>query len=285
MQKNQDRSSFNTHSDSNFAVTEQIFDTALFAVQQGRACLLGFLGKINNIQEKEKAGLVSEADQESEKLIKSILVEKYPDFDFLGEETNFFEGNTPLAPSKKPRWILDPLDGTTNFIHQLPIFCISLALEVNEEIVLGIIDVPMLNQTFTAIKGQGAFCNGKKISVSTCSEISKAFMTTGFIADDVEVLKEQLKIFNYFVWKARAIRRPGAAAYDLAMVASGVFDVYWEKNIKPWDVAAGILLVSEAGGVCKNYLGGEYNSFQKSIIATNKSLEPIFLDELKSLLL
>ncbi len=276
MQKNQDWSSFQ--------VTDAIFDAALAAVQQGRSCLLGYLGKINNIQEKEKAGLVSEADKASEDLIKNILAQKFPEIDFLGEETHFSENSPQLSASKKPRWILDPLDGTTNFIHQLPIFCISLALEVNEEIVLGIVDVPVLNQTFTAIKGKGAFCNGKKISVSTCSEIAKAFMTTGFIADDVDVLNEQLKIFNHFVWKARAIRRPGAAAYDLAMVASGVFDIYWEKNIKPWDVAAGILLVTEAGGVCKNYSAGEYNSFQKSIVAGNSAVTNLFLHDLTQII-
>ncbi len=277
MQKNQDWSSFQ--------VTPQIFDTAFSAVQAGRACLLGYLGKINNIEEKQKADLVSEADRASEDLIKKLLADQFPDFDFLGEETNFSEGDaSPLKPSKKPRWILDPLDGTTNFIHQLPIFCISLALEVNEEIVLGIIDVPMMNQTFTAMKGQGAFCNGKKISVSGCNEISKAFMTTGFVATDPEVLKEQLEIFNHFVWLARAIRRPGAAAYDLAMVASGVFDIYWEKNIKPWDVAAGILLVSEAGGICKNYSGGNYDSFQKSIIAGNPVISDLFLADIQTVI-
>jgi myo-inositol-1(or 4)-monophosphatase len=272
MQKNQDWSSFQ--------VTPQIFDTAFSAVQAGRACLLGYLGKINNIEEKQKTDLVSEADRASEDLIKKLLADKFPDFDFLGEETNFSENNgSDLKPSKKPRWILDPLDGTTNFIHQLPIFCISLALEVNEDIVMGIIDVPMMNQTFTAIKGQGAFCNGKKISVSGCNEISKAFMTTGFVTTDAEVLKEQLQIFNHFVWLARAIRRPGAAAYDLAMVASGVFDIYWEKNIKPWDVAAGILLVTEAGGICKNYSGGIYDSFQKSIVAGNSVISDLFLKD------
>lgn len=276
MEKNQNWSSFQ--------VTEAVFGAAKSAVEQGRACLLGYLGKINNIQEKEKAGLVSEADKASELLIKNLLFEKFPEIDFLGEETSFSEGNPALAPSKKPRWILDPLDGTTNYIHQLPIFCISLALEVNEEIVLGIIDVPMLNQTFTAIKGQGAFCNGKKISVSKCAEISKAFMTTGFVADEPDVLTEQLKIFNHFVWKARAIRRPGAAAYDLAMVASGVFDIYWEKNIKPWDVAAGILLVTEAGGYCKNYSGGTYNSFQNNIVAGNPTISNHFLNDLKLVL-
>ncbi len=273
MQKNQDWSSFQ--------VTNQIFDTAFSAVQAGRACLLGYFGKINNIQEKQKADLVSEADKASEDLIKQLLFEKFPDFDFLGEETHFSEGGQKMAPSKKPRWILDPLDGTTNFVHQFPIFCISLALEVNEEIVLGIIDMPMLNQTFTAIKGQGAFCNGKKISVSGCTEISKAFMTTGFVPTDIEVLKQQLVIFNHFVWLARAIRRPGAAAYDLAMVASGVFDIYWEADDKPWDVAAGILLVSEAGGLTTTYTGQKFNSFEKSIIAGNPKIVREFQQQLK----
>lgn len=262
------------------------FEAAESAVKAGRALLLDYFGKNHNVENKEKAGLVSDADKNTETLIKDILKKTCPDFDFLGEESNFSDehGEHSLKRSIKPRWILDPLDGTTNYLHRLPIWCISLALEVDEEIQLGIIDVPMLNQTFTAIKGQGAFCNGQKISVSECDKFENAFMTTGFVADYPEVLKEQLKIFEHFVWKARAIRRPGAAAYDLAMIASGVFDVYWERNIKPWDVAAGILLVEEAGGKCSNYLGDRYNVYENNLVAGTKKVTELFVQDLSKIL-
>lgn len=267
-----------------------VFKTAEEAVKAGRACLLEYFGKNHNVERKEKAGLVSDADKASEALIKGILKKAFPDFDFLGEETYFLDtanavdtGQT-LVKSSKPRWILDPLDGTTNYLHQLPIWCISLALEVDEEIQIGIIDVPMLNQTFTAIRGQGAYCNGQKITVSTCATIEESFMTTGFVADYPAVINQQLKIFEHFVHRAEAIRRPGAAAYDLAMIAAGNFDVYWEKNIKPWDVAAGILLVEEAGGLCVNYQGGNYDAFQNNLIAGNGKIVETFAQDLKKII-
>lgn len=271
---------------------KQAFTAAEEAVKQGRALLLDYFGKNHNVQNKDRAGLVSDADKNSEALIKDILKKACPEFDFLGEETDYADELSAAEkqiflnnkkPSKKPRWILDPLDGTTNYLHRLPIWCISLALEIDEEIHIGIIDVPMMNQTFTAIKGQGAFCNGQKIHVTECEKIEKAFMTTGFMNEYADILSEQLKIFEHFVWKAEAIRRPGAAAYDLAMIAAGNFDVYWEKNIKPWDVAAGILLVEEAGGKCVNYSGHRYNAFQKDIVAGAPKVVEAFVSDLKNI--
>ncbi len=269
---------------SSFDNPKQVLSQALQAVQLGRDCLLSYYGRIRQIEFKEKAGLVSEADRESERIIQQALHRFDPNIDFLGEESSYFNPQIPLVSTGRPRWILDPLDGTTNFIHQLPIWCISLALEINNEVVLGIIDVPILNQTFTAIKGEGAFCNGQKIHVSKTPGLSDAFMTTGFVNEDENVLKEQLQIFNHFVWQARGIRRPGAAAYDLAMVASGVFDLYWEKNIKPWDVAAGLLLVQEAGGVVTTYSGEKYNPYLKSIVAANQTLSDVFLKDLSKVI-
>lgn len=278
----------NSQGKSSYLSSDEIksaFKVAQMAVQEGRSCLLEFFGKNQNIERKAKAGLVSDADKTSENVIKEILKKGCPDFDFLGEETHFSEGNhSALQKSKKPRWILDPLDGTTNYLHQLPIWCISLALEVDEEIRIGIIDVPMMNQNFTAIRGSGAFCNDKKISVSTCDQIEEAFMTTGFVADYEDVISEQIKIFNHFVRRAEAIRRPGAAAYDLAMIAAGNFDVYWEKNIKPWDVAAGILLVEEAGGSCVNYVGKKYDAFQNNLIAGNQKMAALFAQDLQKII-
>lgn len=254
------------------------FEAAIKATELGRACLLGYFGKISQIEEKDKAGLVSEADRTSEEIIKNELAKTCPEVGFLGEETSF-ENNIHEFHALKSgaRWILDPLDGTTNFIHQFPIFCISLALEIDGEIEMAIIDVPMLNQRWTAIKGEGAFCNGKRSFVSKTTDFSKSLLATGFYADDKESLQEQLKIFTKMVSIARGVRRPGAAAYDLALVSSGVFDLFWEKDLKPWDTAAGKLLVEEAGGIIRTYQGDPYNPYEKSIIAGNEALVQKFI--------
>ncbi len=270
--------------------SNEIYNEAMKAVMAGRALLLGYFGKINNVEEKDKsAGLVSEADRESEALIKGMLAKAYPDFDFLGEESAYLEGNDQFSASVRPRWILDPLDGTTNFVHKFPIFCISLALEVNGEIEIGIVDMPMLNQTFTSIRGQGAWCiqadgTREKLSVSKTVEFEQAFMSTGFVNEKREVLSEQLRIFEDVVWKAQAIRRPGAAAYDLALIAAGVFDLYWEKNLKPWDSAAGLLLVREAGGVVVTFEGETYDPFKKSSIAGNATIVGKFQSEIQGII-
>ncbi len=261
------------------------FEVAMEAVILGRSCLLSYFGKLKHVVEKDQsAGLVSEADRECEILMKNYLGRYFPDYDFLGEESAYLENQTELFPSLKARWILDPLDGTTNFVHKFPIFCISLALEVNGEIVLGIIDMPILNQTFTAEKGKGAYCNGEKLSVSQTNKFQEAFMSTGFVSESKDVLQEQLKIFENVVWKARAIRRPGAAAYDLALIASGVFDLYWEKNLKPWDSAAGLLLVKEAGGVVRTFEGENYHPFKKSLIAGNENIVQLFQNEIQNII-
>ncbi len=275
MENNTGKSSY-----SSSAEIKAAFKVAEVAVSAGRECLLDYFGKNSNVERKHKAGLVSDADKASEEIIKNILKKSCPDYDFLGEETAAVDPDVILRPSKKPRWILDPLDGTTNYLHQLPIWCISLALEVDEQIQIGIIDVPILNQTYSAVRGQGAFCNGAKIQASSCDKLEEAFMTTGFVADYEEVINEQLRIFTHFVKKSEAIRRPGAAAYDLAQVAAGNFDVYWEKNIKPWDVAAGILLVEEAGGLCVNYSGKKYDAFQSNLVAGNKKIVDVFIKDL-----
>lgn len=258
------------------------FEAAMGAVELGRACLLGYFGKISHIESKEKAGLVSEADRTCEEIMKTELAKHYPDIEFLGEETSFLQHETNFKSSSAAgRWILDPLDGTTNFIHQFPIFCISLGLEVNGQIEIGIIDMPMLNQTWTAMRGEGAFCNGKKVSVSKTTEFSNALLSTGFFAEDPTYLDEQLQMFSHFVRISRGIRRPGAAAYDLALVSSGVFDLFWEKNLKPWDTAAGQLLVEEAGGILRTYEGGTYSPFEKSVIAGNRVLVEKFLAQME----
>jgi myo-inositol-1(or 4)-monophosphatase len=259
------------------------FEIAQEAVKLGRACLLGYFGKINQIENKDKLGLVSEADRNCEELMKRYLAENTPEIDFLGEETSFIQDTQLKNLKQQARWILDPLDGTTNYINRFPIFCISLALEVNGVLEIGIVDMPMLNQTYTAIRGEGAFCGDEKLKISQTKKFSDALLSTGFFAEVPDYLDEQLAIFSKLVRMARGIRRPGAAAYDLALVGAGVFDLFWEKNLKPWDTAAGQLIVEEAGGVVKTYEGLLHNPYEKSVVAGNAFLVDQFLAEIKDI--
>lgn len=260
----------------------QYLETGLAAVAIGEKCLVKHFGKVKNVELKSKSNYVSLADRECELLMLTFLKKKNPEIDFLGEETHFVKSTkaqrtkNQFTKASGLRWILDPLDGTTNFIHGLPLFCISLGLEFRGEIVVGIIHVPQLAQTFTAIAGQGSHMNGKKLFVSKKTELKNAFVVSGFVNQSKNVLAKQLKIFNKAVWQMDAVRRTGSAAYDLALVAQGVFDFYWEENIKPWDIAAGILLVKEAGGLVCDYGGKPVSAFTKQLIAGNPLLAKKF---------
>ena len=240
--------------------------TALKASQLGRQVLLDYFGRLKKVQDKAQAGLVSEADVESERVIMAELKRAFPEVEVLGEEGAFASKQEKVSATS---WVVDPLDGTTNYVHSFPIFCISIGLQWQGELKVGVIDVPMLGKTYTCVAGKGAFVNGERIHVSQRRTIRESLLATGFFADNVSALKEQLQIFSDLVYEARGIRRAGAAAYDLCMVAEGVFDAFWEKNLKPWDTAAGALLVREAGGVAWTYSGGEYDLSCDSMLAGN----------------
>ncbi len=255
---------------------------ALSTVRKGRELLLSYYGDLSHVESKFQAGLVSEADRESEKLIKAGLSEINPTWEFLGEEESFLKGDAKAEKGNKPRWILDPLDGTTNYIHQFPIFCISLALEFDGQLQLAIIDSPLTHETFTAIRGGGAYRNGKKISVSSTENLKDSLLATGFFPDHLEALEDQLVVFSKLIKKCRGVRRAGAAAYDLCMVAKGTFDGFWEPNLKPWDVAAGQLLVEEAGGKVVNRSGRVHSPYDSYIIATNAKLSSTLFEVINS---
>lgn len=267
---------------------QKYLETGLAAVSIGEKCLVKYFGNVKSVELKSKSNYVSLADRECENLMCEFLKKNSPEVEFLGEETYFTKSpkgqknKFNFLPSKGYRWILDPLDGTTNFIHGFPLFCISLGLEYQGEVVVGIIHVPQLHQTFTAIQGEGAFMNGQKLSVSKKTELKNAFVVSGFVNQSKNILLKQLKIFNKAVWKMDAVRRTGSAAYDLALVAQGTFDFYWEENIKPWDIAAGILLVQEAGGVVCDYKGKPVSVFSKQLIAGNPVLSKRFTKFTKS---
>ena len=232
--------------------------------------LLSYFGELKKIEEKFHAGLVSEADKESERVIKSYLMEKFPKTFFLGEET-YFE-NKEDKNTDQGKWICDPLDGTTNYVHQFPIFCISLGFEWNGQVQVGVIDVPMLNETYTAVRGQGAFVNGHPLNINKNTDFSKSLLATGFFPDDKQALAEQLKFFGSIVGDCRGVRRAGAAAFDLCQVARGVFDGFWEKDLSPWDVAAGQVIVEEAGGIVRTYKNELHTPYSRSLVAGNSAI-------------
>lgn len=251
----------------------EILQTAIAAARQGRQVLLDYFGQLTQVSEKAHAGLVSEADLESERIISQYLREYSHEYAILGEESSFQNPDLSLSkPAKGGRWVVDPLDGTTNYVHRFPIFCISIGFEWQGEAHVGVVDVPVLDHTYTAIKGRGAWKNGSSIHVSECKQLKDSLLATGFFADNKPALAEQLKIFSKLVSEARGVRRAGAAAYDLCLVAEGVFDAFWEKNLQPWDTSAGSLLVQEAGGCVTDYLGGSFSAYGHSILASNGHL-------------
>ena len=207
------------------------------------------LGKAGLTIETKTTGidLVTEIDKRSEEQIVAFIQSRFPGHAILAEESGHTGRDSDYL------WIIDPLDGTTNYAQGLPVFAVSIALQHRNETVLGVVYAPGVGHMFTAISGQGAYFNGRPISVSRKEDLKQCVLATGFPYDVATHADNNLDYFNYFLTRSRAIRRFGAAAYDLAGVACGMFDGYWEMCLKPWDAAAGILLVQEAGGTVVSF--------------------------------
>jgi myo-inositol-1(or 4)-monophosphatase len=232
------------------------------------------LHSVHTINYKGEINLVTEADKISEEMITSKINTLFPDHDILAEEFTDKESGSDF------RWIIDPLDGTTNYAHGYPYFCISLALERLNTVILGIVYDPMLDEMFVAEKGKGAFLNGREIHVSNTHNIIKSLLATGFPYDIRNDSDNNLNYFNAMILKAQAIRRAGSAALDLAYVAAGRFDGYWELKLNPWDIAAGWLLAEEAGGIVTDMGGGHYYLESSSILASNGRIHKEMIDVL-----
>jgi myo-inositol-1(or 4)-monophosphatase len=217
----------------------------------------------HDIAFKGEKDLVTEVDRRCEELIVGRLRAAFPGHGFLAEENRYEEGEFSY------RWIIDPLDGTTNYAHGFPWFCVSIALEHEGEVVLGVIYHCMLDELFSAVRGEGAFLNGKPIQVSDHQPLKRSLLATGFPYDRTRDNENNFQHFVEFQLAARAVRRAGAAALDLAYVAAGRLDGYWEMKLKPWDVAAGTLLVTEAGGRVSNQAGERYSIYDNRIVASN----------------
>ena len=234
------------------------------------------------VKEKAKNDLVTEVDQASEDLIIKTIKKTFPDHAILSEEDNFKNGLSKDIEKAKYIWVIDPLDGTTNFIQGLPFYAVSIALFKKEkqsesknyeyiegEIIAGAVYIPMLDELFYASKGKGAFLNGKKISVSKRKKLDKAVLATGF---HLKGAQQNIPYFEKIVGDCRAVRRFGASAIDLVYTACGRFDGYWEFNIKAWDIAAGVLITEEAGGKVTDINGNILDLFGLQVFATNKHI-------------
>jgi len=236
--------------------------TAIEAAVAAGTMIKSRLGRTGTIRYKGAINIVTEVDEKSEAFIVGKLKKAFPDFGVLAEESR---------PEKKGsgRWIIDPLDGTTNFAHGFPFFCVSIALELDGEVVLGVVYDPMHEELFTAVKGNGAHCNNKRINVSAVQDIGKAFLATGFSYAFKRATNNNLDHFRRFMMAAFAIRRAGAAALDLCYVACGRFDGFWELDLKPWDTAAATLIIREAGGITTNFDAAPHSNYSRNLVASN----------------
>ena len=229
----------------------------------------------SKIETKGLHDLVSYVDKESEKRIIAELQILLPESGFIGEE------GTSDIHGERYNWVIDPLDGTTNYIQGLPIYAVSIGLLDGKELVVGVVYEVGHDECFYAWKNGGAYLNGEQIHVSNRSDIHDALLATGFPYNDFSKLDIYMEMLKWTMTNARGVRRLGSAATDLAYVACGRFEAFWEYDLKPWDVAAGAVIVKEAGGTVTDYKGGNDFLWGKEIIATNGLLEEMILKKIK----
>jgi myo-inositol-1(or 4)-monophosphatase len=254
-----------------------MLNIAIEAAKEAGKYLKYSVGKVKSIEMKqgEERNLVSEIDKTSEAKIISIIKRHYPNHAILAEES----GASSMSADYK--WVIDPLDGTTNFLHGLPIFCVTLAVEYKGEIVAGVVYDPNLDELYTAEKGSGAYCNGKRMRVTQTSDLIGSLLVTGFPYDIAQNPDNAVGHFVNFLMEGQGLRRLGSAALDLSYIAAGRFDGFWEVNLNPWDMAAGVLFVQEAGGKVTDFSGVPSSIYNKQVLATNGVIHDAMLQVLK----
>ncbi|BBO79437.1 inositol monophosphatase [Desulfosarcina ovata subsp. sediminis] len=252
---------------------ERIKQVGTAAAYNGGRILKEHFGRLRSVRKKGAIDLVTEADLRSEAAIIDTLMRSFPDHAILAEESG-------RHGSSGQRWIIDPLDGTTNFAHNLPLFCVSIAFAVDDAIRAGFVLAPLMEEFFMAVKGEGALLNGSPISVSATPTLADSLLVTGFPYDHATIFPPLMERFGRGLKATQGVRRLGAAALDLCYVACGRFDGFWEQHLKPWDTAAGFLVASEAGGRTTVFSGAPYSITADEIVSTNGAIH----DELLTLL-
>lgn len=242
---------------------DQVKETAFAAAKQAGSILKERLGNIKNVDYKSAFNLVTDVDKQSESAVIEIIKAQFPNDQILAEETG------EHVASSKRRWIIDPLDGTTNYAHGYPFFCVSIGYEDAGVMQFGVIFNPISNELFWAEKGKGAYLNDKPIHVSTNATLATSLLVTGFAADTQTAKCSNMTQFSKLTDASHGVRRDGSAALDLSFVACGRVDGFWELKLAQWDLAAGTLLVTEAGGTVSNLTGGEFDITTGHVLATN----------------
>jgi myo-inositol-1(or 4)-monophosphatase len=249
-------------------------ETAFKAARQAGSLLMERVGKIKSVDYKSAFNIVTDVDKASESLIISILKSDFPHTDILAEESGAH--NT----GDKQRWIIDPLDGTTNYTHSYPFFSVAIAFEENGEVILGVVYNPYVNEMFWAVKGQGAFLNNEPIKVSKNDALAKSLLATGFPADTKGSRYNNIKSFSTVTDLCHGVRRDGSAALDLCFVACGRLDGFWELKLSPWDTAGGVLIVREAGGKVSGLEGEDFDIYSGHVFASNGLIHQEVIDVL-----
>jgi myo-inositol-1(or 4)-monophosphatase len=234
-------------------------------------------GRTFQIDKKGTIDLVTEVDVAVERMFRALIAERFPDHQVLAEEM----GGAAAVPAG-PCWVFDPIDGTTNYAHGLPIFCASLALEIDGVPEVAAVYDPNRQELFTAERGGGAFLNGVPLRVSSAERLVDALLVTGFPYDVHSRVNEVVGLFGAFVGQARAVRRLGSAAIDLCWVAAGRMDGFWEADLKPWDVAGGALVVAEAGGCVTGTDGAPFTSRGGHVLASNGRIHDAMFDVIRT---
>jgi myo-inositol-1(or 4)-monophosphatase len=257
-------------------MTKKILEFAERTARDAGAILMKHFAALepDEILHKGEIDLVTRADLDSERHIVAALRERFPDHTIGAEEEVCEE------PGKR-HWIVDPLDGTTNYAHSIPLFCVSMAFLEEGRAMAAVVHAPYLDETFTAMRGGGAFLNGREIQVSTRMALRESVLATGFHYQRRTVNDNNVKAFNRFILEVRGLRRMGSAAIDMSYVACGRLDAFWEPHLSPHDMAAGALIVEEAGGKVTDYLGGRDYLAMRRIVASNGRLHDRVLDRLE----
>lgn len=251
--------------------------TAKEAAREASGIIRNYMsGRSFDVEFKGKNDLVTDADLEAERAILNMIEHTFPGDQVMAEET----AQKRQLPRQRT-WLIDPIDGTTNFAHGFPVFCVSIALWEDEEPKMGIVLEVNSNELYSAIAGEGAFLNGNKIRVSPLSDPANALIGTGFPYNDLSLVDNYIRLFKWLMYKTQGVRRPGAAAYDLCCVAAGRFDGFYEYSLNAWDVGAAALFIREAGGIVTDWEGGDNWLFGQRLVAGNPGMHAFLLEAIR----